>query len=53
MKFDLSKINWQKVITIGSCILTGVIAFQGAVEENKQSEKVENLEKRIADLEQK
>lgn len=53
MKFDLSKINWKKVATIGGCVVTGVLAFAGAFDEHKQSERVEDMERRISELENK
>lgn len=51
MKFDMSKINWKKVATIGGCVFTGVLAFVGAIDEHKQAEKIEDMEKRISELE--
>jgi len=53
MKFDISKINWKKVATIGGCVFTGVLAFVGAIDEHKQAERVEDMEKRISELEKK
>lgn len=50
-KFDISKINWKKVATIGGCVFTGVLAFVGAIDEHKQAEKIEDMEKRISELE--
>lgn len=51
MKFDINKINWKKVATFGGCVVTGVLAFVGAIDEHKQSEKIEDMEKRISELE--
>ena len=50
-KIDFSKINWKKVATIGGCIVTGVMAFWEAVEEHKQAERVDDMERRISELE--
>ena len=52
-KIDMSKINWKKVATIGGCLFTGILAFVGAIDEHKQAEKVEDMEKRISELEKK
>ena len=49
----MSKINWKKVATIGGCLFTGILAFVGAIDEHKQAEKVEDMEKRISELEKK
>ena len=49
----LSKINWQKVAKIGSCVLTGVMAYVSAVNEQKQAAKIVDLETRLSNLESK
>lgn len=53
MKLDISKINWKKVATLGGCALAGVMAFVGAFGEQKQAAQVEDLAKRLAELEKK
>lgn len=50
-KIDFGKINWKKVATIGGCIVTGMMAFWEAIEEHKQSERVDDMEKRLSELE--
>lgn len=51
MKLNIGKINWKKVATIGGCVFTGVLAFVGAFDEHKQAEKIEDMERRISELE--
>jgi hypothetical protein len=47
------KINWGKIAKIGGCVLTGVIAFMGALADEKQASKILELEARLAQLESK
>lgn len=47
------KINWSKVIKIGTCVVTGIIAFVGALADEKQAAKIVELETRLANLENK
>ena len=47
------KINWSKVIKIGTCVVTGVIAFVGALADEKQAAKIVELEERLTQLESK
>lgn len=49
----LSKIDWKKVAKIGSCVLTGVMAYVSAVGEQKQAAKIAELESRLSNLESK
>lgn len=53
MKEFLNKIDWQKVIKIGGCVLTGVMAFASAIGEQKQADKLVELEARLTNLESK
>ena len=47
------KINWSKVIKIGTCVITGVIAFVGALADEKQAARIDELEARLMQLESK
>lgn len=47
------KVDWKKVIKIGSCVVTGVIAFVGALADEKQAAKIVELEARLSNLESK
>ena len=47
------KVNWAKVVKIGTCVVTGVIAFVGALADEKQAAKIVELETRLSNLESK
>ena len=53
MEKFLAKVDWKKLAKIGGCVLTGVMAFASAVSEQKQADKLLNMEARLKDLESK
>ena len=53
MKELLAKVDWKKVAKIGGCVLTGVMAFTSAVSEQKQADKLLDMEARLKNLESK
>ena len=53
MKEILAKVDWKKVVKIGGCVVTGVMAFLSAVSEQKQADKLLEMETRLAELESK
>lgn len=52
-KFNLNTINWKKVIGVGSAAVAAIFAFTEAIADQKQEEKIEDLEQRIDQLENK
>ena len=53
MKELVQKINWQKVAKVAGCVLTGIMACASALGEQKQADKIVELETRLSNLESK
>jgi hypothetical protein len=52
-KLNLKAINWKKVVGVGSAAVAAIFAFTEAIADQKQEEKIEDLEQRIDQLENK
>lgn len=52
-KLNLKAINWKKVIGVGSAAVAAIFAFTEAIADQKQEEKIEDLEQRMEHLENK
>lgn len=50
MKFDLKKVNWQKVAGIVGCVVTGVAAFSQALGDQKKEAEFEEMKKIVSEL---
>lgn len=48
MKTDL-----KKVVKIGACVVSGIIAFATAISDQKKDDELEDLKKRLSKLEGK
>ena len=50
MKVDLKKIPWKKIVKVGACLMTGVVAFSQAVGEQKREEEFEEMKQTLSEL---
>lgn len=53
MKEKFANVDWKKVAKICGCVLTGIMAFASAVSEQKQADKMLEMETRLSNLESK
>lgn len=49
-KLDLSKVNWQKVVGVVGCVVTGVAAFSQALGDQKREAEFEEMKKALSEL---
>lgn len=47
------KLDIKKIIKIGACVVSGIIAFSSALDEKKKEDEINDMKKRLSKLEGK